>query len=178
VVSLLAVLQGQHPRFRPVGSEVLLGVVLGVLIPLGVLRLARVPWLGAAGKYEPLLGFGVGLLVLAATRLVHGNEFLGAFSAGVTLAAYGPESASSVRSLGESVSERLKLAAVFVFVAFIAPASFTQAGAGARLFAACALVAVRPLAMIAPLWRRLSLPEFLAASWFGPTGFASVFCRG
>jgi NhaP-type Na+/H+ or K+/H+ antiporter len=175
VVALLAVSQGEHPRFLPIAEEVVYGAVLGVAIPLAVVWLSRLPWLGAAAKYEPLLGFAIGLIVLALARLAHVNEFLGAFAAGVTVGAYGPEAAGSFRSLGGSISELLKLAAVLVFGAFLSPSSFTEAGVSGYLFAICALVVVRPLALAAPLWGRLSLPEFLAAAWFGPKGFASVF---
>jgi sodium/hydrogen antiporter len=175
VVSLLATLTGRHAEPVSLAGEVLLGVLIGVAVPMATLGIARWPWFGVVGRYEPLMSFTVGLLVLGITGLTGANEFLAGFAAGATIALRAPETAARFRPLGGSISELLKLAALMVFAAFLSPSSFTEVGARGYVFAALTLIVVRPLALLPAIRGRLTWPEFLAIAWFGPKGFASVF---
>jgi NhaP-type Na+/H+ or K+/H+ antiporter len=157
-------------------GEVAGGVALGVAVPWLAIRLEQGPLFKAVGAYEPLMAFAIGMLVYSSSNLLHVNEFLGAFTAGITVATVGPAVRDAFEHLGESLAELLKLAALLVFGSLITPALLAGLSWRAYAFAALALVAVRPLALAvalfgSPLGRR----EWFAAAWFGPKGFASVF---
>ena len=83
------------------------------------------PLLGDAA-YQPLNGLAIGLLVLSLTSLMHANEFLGAFAAGVTVATAGPAIREAFRTLGWTLSEVLKLAGVLVLGALLSPRFLAQ----------------------------------------------------
>jgi len=66
-------------------------------------------------------------------------------------------------------------AALLVFGALISPQFLTEISLSGYLFAALALLFVRPIALgIALVGSRLHWREMAAAAWFGPKGFASV----
>ena len=121
-------------------------------------------------------GLAKGLLVLAVTSLTHANEFLGAFAAGVTLATSEPRAQEAFQPLGDPLSEILKLAALLLFAALISPEFLSSLTAADYAFAVLVLVVARPLAMyVSLLGSDLTPRETIAAGWFGPKGFASVF---
>lgn len=108
-------------------------------------------------------------------QLLHVNVFLAAFAGGVTLATVHSEFAVEFRALGAPLAEALKLAALLVFGAKLRLPWLVQAGASGLLFAAIALVAARPIALVfAFIGGPLERKEWLAAAWFGPKGFASL----
>jgi NhaP-type Na+/H+ or K+/H+ antiporter len=152
------------------------GAGVGVAVAWGAVRLNRTRVFGVSERYAPIGAFAVGLLVLAITSLTHANEFLGAFSAGVTLATTAPRAVEAFQPLGEPLSEILKLAAVLLFGALFSPSFLATLGAADYLFVALVLIAARPLAIfLSLLGSDLTARETIAAGWFGPKGFASVF---
>lgn len=156
-------------------SEVVLGIAVGVVIPLAAIRIERSRFFAAAATYQPLTPFAVGLLVLAVTALMHVNEFLAAFAAGVTAATVGPELRDEFHRFGELLTELFKLAALLVFGALISPTFLREISPSGYLFAVLVLLFVRPMALgIALVGGRLSWPEMVTTTWFGPKGFASV----
>lgn len=69
----------------------------------------------------------------------------------------------------------MKLLALFVFGALIAPSVLADVGVSGWLFAVLALVVARPVAIeLALIASPLPWQERLTAAWFGPKGFASV----
>jgi NhaP-type Na+/H+ or K+/H+ antiporter len=113
--------------------------------------------------------------VLALGKATHGNLFLAAFAAGITVATFGPRQRESFEHFGELLAELFKLAALLVFGALLTPALLGSVGWLGWLFAILALVVARPLAIwISFLGAQLSLREQAAVAWFGPKGFASV----
>jgi NhaP-type Na+/H+ and K+/H+ antiporter len=117
----------------------------------------------------------IGLLVLALAKTTHGNLFLAAFAAGVTVATVGRKQRAAFELFGDLVAEILKLAALLVFGALLAPSFFAGFDWRAWLFAVLALVLARPVALwVSFLGSGLDRREQLAAMWFGPKGFASV----
>lgn len=176
VIVFLAIVEGKDDlHLAEIGTELVLGLVIGVAVPWVAIRLERLRWFEASSAYEPLNGFAIGLLVLGLSTTVHGNIYLAAFAAGVTVATTGPRQRASFEHFGELVAELLKLAALMVFGALISPQFLGEVSWQGWVFAVFALVVARPAALtIAFLRSGLSVREQAAASWFGPKGFASV----
>jgi len=176
VLVLLSVAGGTETSGWTLVEEIALGLGIGIVVPLVVLWLERLPALAATRNLEPLVATSIGLLVLALCLATHANLFLAAFAAGVTVATVGPGFRHEFEQFGELVSELLKLAAILVFGALITPSFlFEEISLAGWVFAVLALLVARPLALLAALWRSsMNRRERAAAMWFGPKGFASV----
>lgn len=175
VVVLLATASSATVSGWSLVTEVLAGIALGVVVPYVAIRLERTRFFSATTFYEPLNAFAIGLLVLALALLTHANVFLAAFAAGVTIATMSPELRAAFHEFGELVAELLKLGALLVFGALVSIPFLSEIGVSGYVFAALALFAARPIALGLALVRSpLDRKERLAASWFGPKGFASV----
>jgi sodium/hydrogen antiporter len=159
-----------HPA--DVALELVLGLLLGVGLPLLTWLALRLPVLGAEPRLQPL---GPLALAIVLCQLTHANAYLAAFAAGVTLATVAPRASHAFEGFGELVSELTKFAAVLVFGALLTPAFFLDLTVGEWAVALLALLVVRPASVLASLWRAgLPRRELYAAAWFGPKGFASV----
>lgn len=176
VLVLLAAAGGHREGGWVLVEEIVLGLVVGIAVPLAVLWLERLPFLQATRGLQPLVTVAIGLLVLAVCTVTHANLFLGAFAAGITVASVSPEFRHEFEQFGELVTELLKLAAILVFGALITPAFlFEEIPLGGWVFAVLALVVARPAALLVSfLGARIPARQQVAAMWFGPKGFASV----
>lgn len=175
VVILLSAVAQRHTHAGVLLAQVAAGVALGLVIPGVVVLIARLTSIEPTERYAPLNGFGIGLLVLSLTSLVHANEFLAAFVAGIVLASIGKEIRTAFERFGEIITELLKLAALFVFGALLSPALLVSSGIAGLVLALATLVVARPVSIELSLLRsRLDRKERFAAAWFGPKGFASV----
>ncbi|MEO3799782.1 cation:proton antiporter [Nonomuraea sp. B1E8] len=176
VMVFLAVAAGSDDlHLGELSLELGLGIVIGVAIPWLAIKLEQTRWFSASTQYEPLNGLAIGLLVLAVGKATHGNLFLAAFAAGITVATFGERQRESFEHFGELIAELLKLAALLVFGALITPALLGSVGWQGWLFAILALVLARPVAIwVSFLGSGLSVREQAAVAWFGPKGFASV----
>ncbi|MFF8601092.1 cation:proton antiporter [Streptomyces sp. NPDC015232] len=161
--------------FGTIGLELGLGLAFGVLLPLLVNGLVRLPLLGAEPKLQPLLPLATGIILYGACHLTHANPYLAAFSAGAVLAAVSPESQKAFEPLGESLAELAKFAALLVFGALLTPQLFGDLSIGGYAAVVLAIVLIRPASLLLSLWgTRIDRREKLVAAWFGPKGFASV----
>ncbi len=176
VIILLSVAErSTDVHFTEVLVELGLGIAIGIVVPLVALSLERLPFFQASHHYEPLTALAIGLLVLALGQVTHGNLFLAAFAAGITVASVGPDQRKSFEQFGELVSELLKLAALLVFGALITITVIADNGWLGVAFAVLALLLPRSIALaLSFLGSGLSAKEQVAAAWFGPKGFASV----
>ncbi|MEU8344317.1 cation:proton antiporter [Spirillospora sp. NPDC048832] len=176
VVVFLAIAQGEKDlHVGELAAELAGGLAIGVVIPYAAIMLVRTRWFAIAPKYEPLNAVAIGLLVLATAQATHGNLFLAAFAAGVTVASVGHEHREAFEEFGELVAELLKLAALLLFGALLSPAFLGDVGWAGWAFAVLALVVARPVAIwVSFLRSRLTMREQAAVMWFGPKGFASV----
>ncbi|MEU4293153.1 cation:proton antiporter [Kribbella sp. NPDC026596] len=155
--------------------ELTVGVAIGVAVPWIAIRLERTPLFAASTKYEPLNAMAIGLLVLALAQTLHGNLFLAAFAAGITVATFGPAQRAAFEHFGELIAEVLKLAALLVFGSLISLEFLAEISWQGWILAVVALLVARPLALALSFLRSgLGPREQLAAMWFGPKGFASV----
>ncbi|GGL58948.1 cation:proton antiporter [Planomonospora parontospora] len=176
VMVFLALAAGSHNlHLGELGLELGLGLLIGVAVPWLAIKLEQTRWFSASTAYEPLNALAIGLLVLALGKVTHGNLFLAAFAAGITVATFGQRQREAFEHFGELIAELFKLAALLVFGALITPALLGAVGWSGWLFAVLALVAARPIAIwISFLGSGLSMREQAAVAWFGPKGFASV----
>ncbi|TDE37228.1 cation:proton antiporter [Actinomadura sp. 6K520] len=176
VIVFLAIAQGSEDlHIGALASELAVGIAIGVLVPLAALALERTRLFAVSPKYKPLNAVAIGLLVLALAQATHGNLFLAAFAAGVTVATVGDQYKESFEEFGELVAELLKLAALLVFGALLSPTFLGDVGWSGWVFAVLALVVARPVAIwVSFLRSKLTVREQTAVMWFGPKGFASV----
>ncbi|MFB4273967.1 MULTISPECIES: cation:proton antiporter [unclassified Nonomuraea] len=176
VMVFLAVAAGSDDlHLGELGLELGMGVLIGVAVPWLAIKLEQTRWFSASTQYEPLNALAIGLLVLALGKVTHGNLFLAAFAAGITVATFGERQRESFEHFGELIAELFKLAALLLFGALITPALLGAVGWRGWLFAILALVLARPIAIWLSFLRSgLSVREQAAVAWFGPKGFASV----
>ncbi|MGH3713964.1 MAG: cation:proton antiporter [Micromonosporaceae bacterium] len=176
VMLFLAIAAGSADlHLGALATELLLGLVIGVGVPWLALALERTRFFEASTAYQPLNAMAIGLLVLGLASVTHGNLFIAAFAAGITVATFGQREREAFEHFGELIAELFKLAALLVFGALIAPSLFGVTGWRGWVFAILALVVARPLALaVSFLGSKLSVREQVAAMWFGPKGFASV----
>jgi sodium/hydrogen antiporter len=155
--------------------ELGLGVAIGVVIPWVGIVLERSRFFRAAGIFEPLNAFAIGLLVLSVAEISGGNAFLAAFAGGASIATFSRAVKESFQGFGELVAELLKLAALLVFGAVIEPRLFAAIPGREYVFVLLAVFAVRLIAIwFSFLGSGWPAKEVLVVGWFGPKGFASV----
>jgi NhaP-type Na+/H+ or K+/H+ antiporter len=175
VVVLLSRSQSQQASWLILAAELAGGILIGVVVPVVAVWLYRRRWFGAIPSYRPLFGFAVGLLVYALASELHGNPFLAAFAAGITLSSMSPTARRHFEPVGERLTELLKFAALLVFGIMISFSEMAAAGWRGWLLAAGVLLVARPASiLISLIWSAMSWRERLTAAWFGPRGFASV----
>ncbi len=175
VLAMLAVVAREKVNIGENLVEIVVGIAIGIVVPLVAINLERTRFFSIHATYQPLNGFAIGLLVLTLSSKLHGNEYLAAFAAGITIATIAPEVRESFHHFGELVAELLKLAALLVFGSLISPRFLGEISLAGYLFAFLAIVAIRPIALLISLIRSpLDWEERLTAAWFGPKGFASV----
>lgn len=176
VMLFLAIAAGSaNLHLGELGLELGVGVVIGVAVPWLAIKLERTRWFAASTAYEPLNALAIGLLVLALGKATHGNLFLAAFCAGITVATFGERQREAFEHFGELLAELFKLAALLVFGALISLPLLGSVGWRGWAFALLALILARPLAIwVSFLGAGLSVREQAAVAWFGPKGFASV----
>lgn len=158
-----------------VALELALGVAIGVVIPWVGIALERSRFFGAAGIFEPLNAFSLGLVVLAVAYISGANSFLAAFAAGVSVTTFSRAVTESFERFGELVAELLKLAALLVFGAVIEAHLFISLPGKEYVFVVLATFGMRlPAIWLSFLGSGWSQKEIMAVGWFGPKGFASV----
>ncbi len=175
VIILIEVIKGEQIDGVELLFELLLGVAIGVVVPFVAIRLEQTHWFSASAVYEPLNSFAIGMLVFSLAKITHGNEFLAAFAAGITIATMSPKIRDSFHQFGESIAELLKLGALFLFGALYMLTFITDIGIGGDIFVVLVLIAARPIVLaLVLIGSELDWKERIAAMWFGPKGFASV----
>jgi NhaP-type Na+/H+ or K+/H+ antiporter len=175
VVALLALQGAAERKLVAHLFELLAGGFIGVAVTWAALRLERVRLFAVARSHEPLFPFAIGVVVIALAELVHANQYIAAFSAGITVATVHPPETREFHAFGENVAELLKLAALLVFGMLISREFLREIPLAGYVFAVLVLVVARPAALAVSLAGAPLPPrEKLAAMWFGPKGFASV----
>lgn len=166
---------GERTGLGTVALELVGGLALGVVLPVLIHLLLRIPGLGAEPRLQPLGPLAVGILLYAVAHLTGVNAYLAAFAGGAVVARLNPHAQESFSELGEQLAELAKFAALLVFGALLTPSLFASIGLGGWVVAVLSLVLVRPASLVLSLLGSpLERKELFAAAWFGPKGFASV----
>ncbi len=175
VLTFLAIAGKPGPGVGEQIGQLVFGVALGVVLPWIAIRVERSRFFAVGSRREPAFAFAIGMTLYCLTRLTGANEYLAAFSAGITIATCSPRFRDEFQPFGRIIAGLLKLAAVFVFGALISPGFLAEIPVSGYAFAVAALVLIRPAALaVALIGEPLTWPEWIAAAWFGPKGFASV----
>ena len=165
----------EHSDLGLVALELVGGPALGVLLPLAVHQLLRIPGLGAEPRLQPLRPVAIAIMLYGIAHLSGANPYLAAFAGGFMTARLSPKAQEAFEQLGEMLAELAKFAALLVFGALLRPQLFVSIGFGGWMVAILTLVLVRPASLAASLvGADLTRRELFAAAWFGPKGFASV----
>ncbi|WP_216213407.1 cation:proton antiporter [Amycolatopsis aidingensis] len=176
VLIFLATVEHEPSELGTVATELALGLLFGIGIPVLVALAWRLRLLTAEPRLQALGPLAIAVMLYAACHLTHANPYLAAFVAGSALATMDKVAVEHFEPLGEILSEITKFAALLVFGALITPERLSHLGVGEWALAVLAILLVRPAAMLLSLarTRQLSRGERLTAAWFGPKGFASV----
>ena len=175
LLALLGAMGARQSGPWHLAGEVVAGLTIGVLLPwvcnLGRQHLSP----SLPGVFSSLFIVAVGLMIFSLTHLVAANEYLAAFTAGITLKSVAAPEVDRFQEFGEHLAELFKFAALLAFGALITPQAIAATPLNEWLFAALVLLLARPVAMaLALAGTRLHWRERAAAAWFGPKGFASV----
>jgi NhaP-type Na+/H+ or K+/H+ antiporter len=176
VLTLLAYAGVEELELAAWLGELALGILLGVVIAWIVIRLEGLPMFDTAPVYTPLVVLTIGMLVYALAHLLHANLFFAAFAAGVSVASFSPSLRDEFEPLGSMIAELFKLAALLAFGMLLSLSFVWEPVWQNVLFALLILLVARPAAVLLLLGRHeMTFRERLAAAWFGPRGFTSVF---
>lgn len=158
----------------PLVGEVAGGVVCGATIAAVAGWLRNLPLFNVARSHEALLPFAIAIVIFASARAGGWNEYLAAYTGGLTLATVSPAAREEFHEVGERLNELLKLAAVLL-VAITMGSLTAEVPWIDYLFAVVVLTVARLTSIgIALIGSGLHWTERLVAAWFGPRGFASV----
>ncbi|UIP57459.1 cation:proton antiporter [Agromyces marinus] len=175
VLILIATAGGPDVEAIVLVEELVLGILVGVAVPLVTSWLVRRRIFALTPLYASLTPVAVGLIVLGICTVTHANLYLAAYAAGITIASAAPEMRVAFRDFGGQLSELVKLFAILMFGALISPELLLSVPWTAYLFAVLLMVFARPVAVqISLIGSGLPWEERATAAWFGPKGFASV----
>jgi NhaP-type Na+/H+ or K+/H+ antiporter len=146
------------------------GAVAGYLG--GALR--KLPAFEVTEPAAPLHALAILITTYSGSRVLHVNQYLAAFSAGIAASSAYPDLNGEYRAFGDHVSQLFKVAAVFLFALMLSGAE-PWPPLMLLVFGLVVLTAVRFAALEVSLFGSgLTRAERLTAIWFGPKGFASV----
>ena len=175
VLILLSALGGGEVEYGLLALELVGGIALGFAIAIVGVLLLRIRFLSTTPLYAALTPVAIACILYGVCVATGANLYLAAFAAGITIASAAPEVRDAFREYGEFIAEIVKLLALFVFGALIAPSVLADVGFTGWVFAALTLLVARPVAVeVALIGSKLPWQERLTAAWFGPKGFASV----
>ncbi len=144
------------------------GYVGGKLIERG----SQTGWISPV--FRGLATPALALVAFGAAELVHGNGFIAAFCAGMTLGNTSKVS-SGVHDFAEAEGQLLTLMVFTVFGALTVPLTLRHLDGRIVLYAVLSLTAIRMIPVaISLLGRGLQRESLLFVGWFGPRGIASI----
>ncbi len=164
-----------HVGLGVVALELLAGLALGIVVPLIIHAVLKIPGLGAEPRLQPLGPLAIGVLLYAIAHLSGANPYLAAFAGGVAVSRLNPSAQEAFSHLGEQRPSRPRSRGCWCSAAS-SPSLLSSIGVGGYVVAVLSLVLVRPLSLVLSLTGSSGLErkELYAAAWFGPKGFASV----
>jgi NhaP-type Na+/H+ or K+/H+ antiporter len=162
---------------RFAGLQVVLGPIVGIAVGwIGgkvLERAVAAEWI--SGSFQRLSVLALAVLAYAAADLVHGNGFIAAFVAGLTLGGTARSICGCLYEFGEAEGQLLTLLVFMLFGGIIVPEVMGQWNAPALVYALLSLTLIRMLPVALALYRSGLQPSSLVfVGWFGPRGLASI----
>ena len=157
--------------------QILLGPLVGVAVGWIGGRLVdastRRGWMSES--FQGLAALGLSMLAFGAAEMVHGNGFLAAFCAGLTVGNVTRHLCSRLYEFGEEEGQLLTLGVFFIFGGALFPGTWELIDLRVVLYAALSLTVIRMLPVaLSLLGKGLRRETVLFFSWFGPRGIASI----
>jgi sodium/hydrogen antiporter len=175
ILTVLAFMNQEEFHLLSWMGELMLGMVIGITVTWAAFKLRQFFKFQVAKVYQPLLALAIGILVNALSAVLHGNNFLASFSAGVIATSVAPDCSRPYLQFGKPVSELLKLGGLLIFGSLLSISFFSGITPLHFLFALLILLLARPIGLnLSLIGSSLTWKERLTAGWFGPRGFASV----
>ena len=181
-IFILATLAGGHPEEGHnwplfVAGQLLLGPLAGASAGfLGgkLLTHARAAkWMNHT--FEQLAGVSIALLAFSGAELIHGNGFIAAFVAGLTIGNTARSACHCLYEFAEAEGQLLALLAFLFFGMTMAPEALATLSWESVGYVALSLTVVRMLPIALSLaGTGLQLPTKLFLGWFGPRGLATI----
>ncbi len=180
-IVILAALASGHseghnwPLF--VAQQLILGPLAGVAA--GYLGGKLLTW-ARASKWmnhtnEQLAGISIALLAFSGAEVVHGNGFIAAFVAGLTLGNTARSACTCIYEFAEAEGQLLALLAFLFFGMTMAPEAIEMLNWSTVAYVALSLTVIRMLPVFLSLaGTGLQLPTKLFLGWFGPRGLATI----
>lgn len=150
----------------------LVGIAVGFIGGKLLDRGSSTGWMSES--FRNLASLGLALMAFSAAEMVHGNGFIAAFCAGLTLG-NSSKVACDVEEFSETEGQLLTLLVFLVFGGAMLPHALESATPMIWVYALVSLTVVRmvPVA-IALLGKKLHGDTVLFLGWFGPRGIASI----
>ncbi len=157
--------------------QVTLGPLVGILV--GWLGGRAVTWATRSGwmneAFQHLSSLGLALFAFAGAELVHGNGFIAAFCAGLTLGNTAKGICDCLYEFAEAEGQLLTLLVFLVFGAILLPEALDHMSWQTILYGFLSLTVIRmvPVAL-SLIGTKLRKETVLFIGWFGPRGIASI----
>ncbi|KGJ98404.1 cation:proton antiporter [Thalassotalea sp. ND16A] len=161
---------------RYLALQLTLGPLFGAVV--GIVGGRLVEWASAKDWMEPtfqrLASFSLALLAYACAELFHGNGFIAAFVAGLTLGVKSPMVRLRLQEFGEAEGQLLSLF-IFLILGLVAvPFAYQFWTREIVIYALLSLTLIRMLpVMLCLLGTGLPFYSKIFIAWFGPRGIAS-----
>ncbi|MGB3512231.1 MAG: sodium:proton antiporter [Microcoleaceae cyanobacterium] len=160
-----------------IAQQLIFGLIVGIAIGyIGgwlITQSVRKKWMTVS--FEKLSGLGLALLAYSLAELVHGNGFIAAFCAGLTVGNTARSISSFFHSFGEAEGQLLSLFTFAIYGAVMVLPVIEQVNWLIVLYAIISLTVVRIISVfISLIGKKLRWETILFFGWFGPRGVASI----
>ena len=160
-----------------VGMQVVLGPLVGLLVGgIGgrlVSLATRTGWMNHS--FQQLASLSLAIAALSLAELVHGNGFIAAFVAGITLGNLHRPICECLYEFAEAEGQLMILFTFTLFGAMLVPSALEATTPMMILYALLSLTLLRMLPVsLSLIGTRVRLETHLFLGWFGPRGIASI----
>ena len=158
-------------------SQVTLGPLVGVAVGYAggklVERASTNGWMTEA--FQGLSALALALVAFALAELVHGNGFIAAFAAGLTVGNTARQHCKFLFEFAEAEGQLLTLLIFMIFGAVLVPEAIAHVDLMTALYAGLSLTVIRMVpTALSLIGSGVSAPTSLFLGWFGPRGLASI----
>jgi len=158
-------------------SQLVLGPLVGAIVGFVGGRLidyaTHKNWMNHA--FHHIVSIALALLAYSAAEFIHGNGFIAAFFAGLTLSTKIPLVRDNIQEFSEAQGKLLALIIFFLFGLVCIPAFYSYWTLNIVIYALLSLTLIRMIPVfIALIGIKIDLYSKFFIAWFGPRGIASI----